>query len=298
MDSATHHAQYLDTIDRRRETAAEYCNLDDRRSELRRHQRQYPVGSEAYNELDLKIKEIDGELAALDVTRNELGEERDRLMLIKAEGFDYVRPDSFINRFLPTLPKGTKEVDKGISTFSLPSSYWRTASLTAGIIVLAVLLLCIIMPSVAGFGTISLLGVPSIYVMDFVTRIVLASIFVSGAGVLFTVQVMPHTALSHSAIETTTRYVLGAERWTRSQRLQSCMTYALYSPANLLFPVLFTPVRFILMYFVMRTYLGSAITEGQSPAIAAAATVLSKSIRLLLIVLSIVYVISGVLLVI
>jgi hypothetical protein len=52
------------------------------------------------------------------------------------------------------------------------------------------------------------------------------------------------------------------------------------------------------MYFVMRTYLGSAITEGQSPAIAAAATVLSKSIRLLLICLSIVYAIGGVLLVI
>jgi hypothetical protein len=298
MDSATHHAIYTDVIDRRREAAAEYCNLDDRRSELRRHQRQYPVGSEAYNELDLKIKEIDGELATLDVTRSELGEERDRLMLVKAEGFDYVRPNSFINRFLPTLPKGTKEVDKGIATLSLPSSYWRTASLTAGIIVLVILLLCIIMPSVAGFGAVSLLSAPSIFAMDLVTRIVLASIFVSGAGVLFTVQVMPHTVLSCSAIGSTTQYVLGAEQWSRSQRLQSCIAYALYSPANLLYPVLFIPVRFILMYFVMRTYLNSAITEGQSPAIAAAATVLSKSIRLLLIALSIMYVIGGVLLVI
>ena len=298
MDSATHHAIYTDVIDRRREAVAEYRNLDDRRSELRRHQREYPIGSEAYNELDLKIKEIDEELATLDVTRTELGEERDRLMLVKAEGFDYVRPNSFVNRFLPTLPMGTKEVDKGITTLSLPSSYWRTASLTAGIIVLVILMLCIIMPSVAGFGAVSLLSAPSIFAMDLVTRIVLASICVCGGGVLFTVQVMPHAVLSCSAIETTTQYVLGAERWTKSQRLQSCMAYALYSPANLLFPVLFIPVRFILMYFVMRTYLNSVIAEGQSPAIAAAATVLSKSIRLLLIVLSIMYVIGGVLLVI
>lgn len=297
MNSATHHTQYLDTIDRRRQASADYDALDDRRSEIRRHQREYPVGSEAYDELEAQIKIIDDELTLLNITKGELQVERDRLALIEAEGFDYVRPSRFVSRFLPALPKGTREAHKSIATLALPSTYWRTASLVVSVIVLLVLLQCIFVPSLVTFGLFSLIGPPSIYVMDSTTRIVIFAAIVLGACGMLGAQLTPRTGLSQSAITTVSQYVLGAEKWTWSQRLRSCLVYGLYDPTTILLPGVFVPARFILMLFVMHVYLRTVTTEGQSPAIAAAATVMEKSRRVLIIILCVLCILSGLLLV-
>lgn len=303
MDSATHHAQYLDTIDRRREVSDEFNSLDDQRSAIRRRQRDLPINSEEYKQLDAQIVTIDNELAKLKVTKNELSEERDRLALIKAEGFTYVRPASFVNRFLPAVPKGTKEVDRTVLQLSLPSTYWQPTYqeavshlnrliVTRTLLQLAFVALLVLLVAVLLPGALPILAVSA------TVRITLASILILGTGVMLGVQAMRHSNLGYSAIATTSRYTLGAEHWTHAQQLQSCWAYALYSPANLLLPVAFIPARLILMRFVMRTYLRMVITEGQSPAVAAAATVLSKTTTIPVIVLGILYVIGGVLLVI
>jgi len=303
MNSATHHATYTNISDRRRKATDEFNTLDDERSSLRRRQRDLATDSEEYTEIDGQIQVIDDKLILLDIERNELKAEQSRLLLIKAEGFDYRRPARFINRYLPRIRKGTKEVDESIYTFSLPPAHWQPAYLRAitwlglAIVLLApVQFLCICL-------LLSLVGptVPaalSAIVMTAGVRYAIGGFFILGAGTLFGVQGMRHAGLGRSVVGTVSHYVLGAEHWTKNQQRQSCIAYALYTPVNLLLPVVLIPLRFMLMRFVMRTYLDSVITQGQSPAIAAAATHMSKTTSTLLIVLGVLYVVSGALLII
>lgn len=285
LDSVTYHSQFMASAERSREASASRLDLVEKRSKLRNKLWELPTDAAEREALDIEIGLIDAELSLIDAERDEIQAERDKLELAKLEGFDYVRPGRLISRLLPAIPVGTKEIDEAIYKGEPASLYWRRSFLIVGAIALIVIALCFMMPSIALIGIMTPLGATT---TQTVNVLLMAAYFVLFSAILGT-QLMRSPAFSRMTVITLSKYLLGAEQWTWSQRLRSCLVYSVAHPMILLAPIVLIPVRFILMYFVMGMYLRRTTSSSQSPAIAAAATMMHTTVRILTIAFCLVY---------
>lgn len=225
------------------------------------------------------VEDYDAKRTALETERDEIQTRRDDidralegLEAKEAEGFDFVRPKGWFNRFLPPIPNGVKEVkDTGVIRLGRFSS-----ALLAGCITLAALFL-VTLPQLASWTLttgplyLATLGSePSQTMSDKELGFFGAyGIGVSVALVLFATvtQTLTHRAVFNRQL----RFFHGAAEWTFRQKLRACVAYGLSGTWVMFCPLLLVPVAIGLGAVRMAIYVRLLKRHGHSEQAVAAA---------------------------